>query len=153
MPRFVVTQASGTLFNDIAVLALSPDPVASFSLLSLEVAFRNQTVGGPTDDGGLLDVSIASTAGSTPTNLVPKKCDPGSNGVNLVTPRWNYVTTPTRGTSIEKIFCPPRVTVYRSWEEGEFVIAGGSTPLVFQHLTGASMPVGSSYRLTVEWVE
>ena len=155
MPRFVQRFSSGTLFNNLAVLALSPDPVANFCLLSFEVTFGQTSIAQTPvrDQQGVIEIQRATSAGSGPNSLVPAPCDPKSNGVNLVTPRFNYVSTPGLGTAEYRISCPYGEYQYLSWEEGEYVIPGGSFPLTFVHASGASMPASTSYRITVEWLE
>ncbi len=153
MPRFTHQHRSFATINGIANLVLTADPVASFRLLSVEVTFARGT---PTavigDEQGLIDIALMTSGGSSPTNFVPRKCDPNANGVNLVTPRYNYALDPTFAAPSYRIACPLRSTQHLFWDDEEFVVPGGSG-VGFIHNTGQSMPSNSCYRFTVEWLE
>lgn len=150
MPRASAFRASGSLLDNITLLSLTPPTGGQFSLLSAEIAFQF-TAATPTDDGGLIDIVMATSAGTTVTSVTPKPFDPDA-GTPQVAVKANYSSEPSKATPMLKIACPSRLTQYLFWEEGEFVVSG-SLPLLFVHHTGASMPLNSTYKLTVEWSE
>ena len=155
MPRFTTTVTSAAaLANGSAIAALVPAAAANAKITGIKIGVVNAG-GAITDFDASVGLNRDTARGVQTATAVLAKADPnsGASVITAVDTAWS--TQPTLAAADDRSFqLNSRGTYLENFQEYDIVSnVGTANGLVLVNRSGAALPAGHSFVVTINWFE